>query len=121
MTTRAAARLVAVACLMLAVPVTRANSEDDHSLSANAIMPGCEGFLSPRPQPSYLHGLCIGVVEGVSTTAQIAGRLCIPDGVIGGQAVRVVIQFINARPARMHERFSALAFEALTAAWPCKK
>jgi Rap1a immunity proteins len=37
------------------------------------------------------------------------------------QAVAVVIKYIEARPEMMHEQFGDLAFEALTAAWPCKR
>jgi hypothetical protein len=49
-------------------------------------------------------------------------ELCmdIPDGVATGQMVRVVVSYIDARPARMHEPFKGLALEALRAAWPCK-
>jgi hypothetical protein len=38
-----------------------------------------------------------------------------------GQTVAVVIKYIEARPERMHEDFGKLAYEALTAAWPCKR
>jgi uncharacterized protein (DUF433 family) len=37
------------------------------------------------------------------------------------QAVAVVVKYIEARPERMHEQFGDLTFEALTAAWPCKR
>ena len=35
------------------------------------------------------------------------------------QAVRVVVAYIDQRPARAHETFEFLAFEALERAWPC--
>jgi hypothetical protein len=44
----------------------------------------------------------------------------IPDKVTLSQEVRVVIAYIEARPARMHEDFDSLAHEALQAAWPCR-
>jgi hypothetical protein len=47
-------------------------------------------------------------------------QICAPHGVILNDAVRVVVDFICARPERMDERFTALALEALTAAWACK-
>jgi hypothetical protein len=37
------------------------------------------------------------------------------------QQVKVVISYIEARPARMHEPFRDLALEALRAAWPCSQ
>jgi hypothetical protein len=46
--------------------------------------------------------------------------LDIPDGVIVGQAIQVVVTYIEARPKRMHEDFRALALEALFDAWACK-
>jgi hypothetical protein len=45
---------------------------------------------------------------------------CPPVGANQGQAIRVVIAYIDQRPARMHEPFVALALEALRASWPCR-
>jgi hypothetical protein len=42
-----------------------------------------------------------------------------PDRVTVGQEVRVVVAYIEARPARMHENFVGLAYEAVRPAWPC--
>jgi hypothetical protein len=44
-----------------------------------------------------------------------------PQDVTIGQAVRVVIAYIDSQPARLHERFSRLALEAIQKAWPCKR
>jgi Rap1a immunity proteins len=44
----------------------------------------------------------------------------ISDGVTVGQEIMVVVAYIDARPARMHENFGVLALEALRTAWPCK-
>jgi hypothetical protein len=43
-----------------------------------------------------------------------------PTGVISGQMVRVVVNYIDRHPETMHLRFSALAFDALKEVWPCK-
>lgn len=48
-------------------------------------------------------------------------KVCAPGAVTKGQALKVVVQYIDQRPARMHEDFMKLAVEALQAAWPCKK
>jgi hypothetical protein len=45
---------------------------------------------------------------------------CPPKGSTGGQAVRVVIKYIDSRPERLHEDFLDLAAEALRTAWPCR-
>jgi hypothetical protein len=117
------ARLVAMTCLLIAVGATRAHGQSD-TTSANAIMPGCQAFLSPQlndsPVSLFKQGQCSGYVSGVLNIANVLGGVCSPSEVTIGQAIRVVIQFINARPARMHEGFASLAFEALKAAWPCK-
>jgi hypothetical protein len=55
-----------------------------------------------------------------SLSSPRSGARATPEA-INSQAVRIVVQFIDARPARLHERFTLLALEALTAAWPCKK
>jgi hypothetical protein len=46
--------------------------------------------------------------------------LAIPDEVTLGQIVRVVVAYIDARPAEMHADFVQLALEALRTAWPCR-
>ena len=125
MTTRAAARLVAVACLLIALGTARVHSQPEVG-SANAIMPGCVVVLTPAPRrrgpvPTPVEaGECLGEVDGIVETARKFGEVCPPPDVTTGQAVHVVVQYINARPERMHEQFSRLALEALTAAWPCK-
>jgi hypothetical protein len=62
----------------------------------------------------------VGIVETLRFTGSML-ELCIPNAVTNGQMVRVVVKYIEDRPARMHENFKALAVEALRAAWPCKK
>jgi hypothetical protein len=64
---------------------------------------------------------------GVSLSALPATRasapaLCldIPYGPTIDQFVKVVVAYIEARPARMHEQFEGLTIEALRAAWPCR-
>jgi hypothetical protein len=37
------------------------------------------------------------------------------------QAIRVVIDYVDKRPARLNEDFTVLAQEALRAAWACKR
>jgi hypothetical protein len=86
--------------------------------SANAAMPGCreaENYNSPN---IYKRGLCMGIV---STLLDLDPKICLPPSVTNFQAVRVVVKYIDARPARLHESFKVLAGEALRAAWPCKK
>jgi hypothetical protein len=92
--------------------------------SANFMMPSCRdvvsGFISKKPD-FFTAGICTGIIVGVVFTGAVFNRICLPNGVIPKQEVAVVVQYIDERPARMHEDFKVLAIEALVAAWPCKK
>jgi Ssp1 endopeptidase immunity protein Rap1a len=109
----------AVAILLaLTIP---ASAED--TTTANQMLPGCKGLLDDRMTSGvsvYQQGRCGGyvasLVYGVGEQ-----EFCSPKGVSIGQAVAVVIKYIEARPERMHEQFGDLALEALKAAWPCKR
>jgi Rap1a immunity proteins len=86
--------------------------------SANYMMPGCRGILADSQSDLYLQGFCGGLVVGIFF---MSGNKCSPRGVTNGQLFRVVVEYIDARPARMHEDFKELAFEAMRAAWPCRR
>jgi Rap1a immunity proteins len=86
-------------------------------------MPGCRGYASDHPptdfnlELSFKMGLCAGAIRSFVHLEVI----CPPPKVIDQQAARVIVQYIDARPARMHEKFIGLALEAMQAAWPCKR
>jgi hypothetical protein len=124
----------------LALTVAAAQAEDLHS--ANYMLPACQAFVTGMEYGAA--GICGGRVSGIvfmgglisgtlstsippsEASSQLAGLLrigmCIntPNGVTVAQAARVVVAYIEARPARMHEPFEFLALEALRTAWPCK-
>jgi hypothetical protein len=119
------ARVVAMACLMLAIGVTGASSQMDRQAtarSAGAVMVGCEALLAEKETElnAYWRGGCGGEVLGVWDAAATLKLVCTPHGVFLTEAVHVVVDFISARPERLDERFTTLALEALVAAWPCK-
>ena len=87
--------------------------------SANFILTGCKGYLN-REGNAWAQGHRVGFIDGLVSVVGGVG-FCVPDGVTNRQGVAVVVKYIEARPERMHERFSVLAIEALTAAWPCKR
>jgi hypothetical protein len=96
----------------------RANAADP----ANLILPGCKVFLSATTPMEHLSaGRCMGIVEGIAFMGFTEHFFCPPKDVTSGQALTVVIRYIEARPERMHEEFQKLVLEALTAAWPCKR
>jgi hypothetical protein len=57
----------------------------------------------------------------VSEAALHEALFCIPQEVTNGQAVRVVVAYIDKHPEHLHESFNLLAILALGEAWPCKK
>jgi hypothetical protein len=89
--------------------------------SANDVMPGCRDSLrNGGGQNELLMGVCMGTVRTMLHLSSALGS-CVPAGVSVGQTVRVVVLYIDQRPARMHERFETLALEALQQAWPCRR
>ena len=65
---------------------------------------------------------CIGMIKGLSYAASMQPPIpfCVPDDATNGQMVRVVVNYIDRHPERMHRGFGHLAYDALEEAWPCK-
>jgi len=91
--------------------------------SANSLMPGCRDALS---QPAsnqlqgYVKGECTAVIRTIIFFGQSHLGICLPNQATLGQAIRVIVLYIDQRPERMDERFELVAGEALRRAWPCK-
>jgi hypothetical protein len=120
----------------LALTVTTAGAEKDIH-NANHAIPSCRDFVNrANLGSSFEQGHCLGTIEGIAYMGvnlteyrfsndrlPLWARLhCmdVPDGVTGEQLVRVVVAYIDARPARMHELFDVLVIQALREAWPCR-
>jgi hypothetical protein len=88
---------------------------------------GCKAFAEGRPntQPQ-LYGMahfCSGVVHGLVAVGPLLPanlQFCPPQASNPSQLARVVVQYIEAEPQRMHEDFRQLTLEAFHDAWPCK-
>lgn len=83
--------------------------------SASFIMPSCQEFVGPASRK----GQCSGIVEALVYAGKPVG-ICAPRASTG-QAVAIVMKYIDGRPAREQDNFIVLALEALRATWPCKK
>ena len=111
-----------LAVALLSKPVDAQSDVD----SANYVLPACKQFIarSNNLGTALREGQCVGMIEGLSYTAwQLTlpeMRSCSPKDVTKGQAVRVVVAYIERRPQRMHENFKELALEALRDAWSCR-
>ncbi len=116
---------------MLALTVATAGAAEDPS--ANTFLPACKALMADKGLnafQAFRAGACAGIIQGISMMGRLMrlnspqevqpGCMDIPDAVTPQQQIRVVVRYIDARPARMHERFDGLAAEALVAAWPCR-
>ena len=92
------------------------------TVSANHVMRGCRAWIATPglagADDAFQQAHCAGVIEGIVFASE---SVCSPAQSTNGQAIRIVVKYIDDRPARMHENFKRLAREALQAAWPCKK
>lgn len=90
--------------------------------SADYIMPGCRALLEPDlPKDmnvKFLSAQCGAIISRLVYAS--SSNICPPNAVTREQSARVVVKYIDDLPMRLHERFFALALEALRVAWPCK-
>jgi hypothetical protein len=108
--------------IALILSATTAGAQDFKS--GNYRMAGCRAAIADRA--TYNSGYCLGLVDGIVFGEAGHDTFCIPGtsagtGVTLMQIVRVVVAYIDARSARMHEDFRTLALLALIDAWPCKR
>jgi hypothetical protein len=92
-------------------------------VSANHFLPGCKSALSGKmftQAEALQRGRCTGFVQAFLALSP-ALDFCQPREATIGQAVAVVVKYIEARPERIHEPFGSLTLESLRAAWPCKR
>lgn len=114
MTTRSLAIVLLTACL--ASPA----AAEDYS-SGNYLLVHCRLALRGGPS-TFAQGICLGNVSAINYVARFLppwARSCQPVPATDGQAVRVVIAYLEVNPARLHEDFRGLTIEALREAWPC--
>jgi hypothetical protein len=96
---------------------------EPNQTSADYVMSGCRDAasliaFSNTEEEAYRKGLCAGIIVGLSFMGQPQG-ICVPVGTTTEQATSIVLQYIDAQPARIHEDFNRFAVEALRANWPC--
>lgn len=97
-----------------------AQAQSDDVASANYVMPGCRGFMERETRNTHVEGTCNGIVRAMFFFGSTNLGFCPPKGATVGQAVRVIIAYVDQRPAQMHLPFEVLALRALTGSWPCK-
>jgi hypothetical protein len=114
-----ASALMALTIMMRAPPPATAAA----AMTGNDIYRGCVLLAYPPESPPpardiLVQGYCAGAVSAVVATNP---SVCAPVGWTTGQAVAIVLRFLEMNRERRHEGFEALALEALVRMWPCKK
>src|SRR5262245_13886611 len=105
--------------LLLALMSGGAEAQQDLD-SANSMLPHCkravadarERALTERNSIPFAEGICTGSIVSlawIGSSLSGALRFCPPPQATRQQEVRVVIAYIEARPARMHEDYRQLA------------
>jgi hypothetical protein len=110
---------------LMALAISTAGAAEQNRFSANSMLLACKRFIGEGGQASDAEaGYCAGTIDilaaiGTSISERV---VCwdVPDETTTEQRVRVVVRYIEAHPARMHEPMPRLAIEALRDAWPCK-
>jgi hypothetical protein len=46
---------------------------------------------------------------------------CLPQGVTTGQALKVLVKYMDDHPEQLHEKTAWVAAKALHEAWPCAR
>ena len=91
--------------------------------NANFMLEGCRDFLSNSDRNPIRQGYCLGIVTGLGYLQAyfpLDQKSCFPKGATQEQELRVVVDYIERHPQRMHEDFRELTLEAWHEAWPCK-
>lgn len=100
----------------------KARAEQDVK-SGNFYLPHCVHFLADTYTGDDWMGDCSGIVAAIVYFGRDLPqevRFCAPPGSTNGQAVRVIVNYLQARPEILHLDFRALAANALHNAWSCK-
>ena len=102
----------------LALSASAGAAAPNETSSGNYYLPHCQQSLPNAG--TFFDGICSGYVAGL--TFATSGQLfCPPNAVTVEQGIRVVVNFLQSNPQRLHEPFGALALAALAKAWPCRK
>jgi hypothetical protein len=108
--------------LLVCFAMTAGNGVKADPFSGTAMLPGCKAFLSHADSDKAAQGACLGAVSAhLFYTSVVRAEMasCPPENTTVDQAVRVVVEFMEANPQSLGDYFHWLVVEALRKAWPC--
>ena len=92
--------------------------------SASLIVQGCGPFSEYVNSKHvfvdyvFIQATCAAKID---TIIDLSDKICPPYNYNNVQAQKLVVEYIEQLPARLHERFTRVALEALILAWPCSR
>ena len=95
--------------------------------SANYMLPHCRDWIDrvpTKPADTALAGICAGTVAAAlhySTLLEAPYKSCPPKGTTNGQAIEVVVRYLEAHPEVRDQDFRMLTLSALRTTWPCPR
>lgn len=101
-----------------------AMEENTTKSDGNALITSCQATvrsmdgIDVKDVERYGATFCLGLVEGIGWASP---DVCLPDGVVVGQEIRVVVKYLNDHPEKLNLDERVLTHAALASAFPCTK
>jgi hypothetical protein len=121
--------LAGFAMLLLCGPTLAQVKHDGNELSDECTV-ALRSIEHPTNMDGFNTGACFGLVDGIMETMQLWNTVdsqhnearyhgCIPNEVTVGEAVKVVLKYLNDNPTQLHWRDTHLIAAALSKGYPC--
>ncbi|WP_262273058.1 MULTISPECIES: Rap1a/Tai family immunity protein [Microvirga] len=112
----------AIAALLLCFS-TSAHAQDSQFTGNSMYKPCADALQDNASTQIFRQGQCNGIVTSIyyfGENLSPSRRFCSPEGASSIQALRIVVNYMQANPARLHLPLFVLVTDALRAAWPCQ-
>ena len=111
-------------CMLLTVMLllsSSAGAQEFGIRSASTMLQHCKNFLGiDANRINMVEGMCAGRIIALDDLRNVLPQpWCPPREVSIAQMIRVVVNYLETRPAPLHENFTHIAMEALKITWPC--
>jgi len=118
-------RFVALVAAFLAVMSPNAYAQTPGMFvgTGNDMYQACKDVLDDRNmRDAFKQGQCNGIIMAIfyfGENLPSERRFCSPRGAGTNQALRIMLAYMDANPAKLHLPIFVLATDALRDAWPC--